>query len=117
VQGLQSFLKMVSKDTLALYTHGEKYQEYHETMLLARAKIEANLVERALLNEYSTGMTIFILANAYGYHQPRSAPEEAAKSGVDTAKIAESIDNLHKKFMQQEKKKAGESTLLGESGD
>jgi len=98
IQGLRSFLKMVSKDTMQLYTYGEKYEEYHETMLMARAKIEANLVERALLNEYSTGMSIFILANAFGYHQPRSAPEDTAKSGEETLKIAESIQALHEKL-------------------
>lgn len=63
VSGLASYLE-VTRQTLLNYTEKD---EFFATIKKAKAKIEAQYEERALLGYYNPTISIFIMKNNFGY--------------------------------------------------
>jgi len=106
VEGLTAFLGFKNRKSLHDYGKQQQYEKFHDIIATAKAKIAANLVERALLNEYSTGMAIFILANNFDYHQPAPSPKAVENEGEAIDKIATALMKLNDRLSREKKKQS-----------
>ncbi len=68
VEGLCHVLE-IDRKTLLNYEKETQYKEFFSVVKNAKIKIQQNLVERALLGENNSTITVFLLKANYGYEE------------------------------------------------
>lgn len=66
IEGLAVALDM-DRSTLLTYEKNPEYEEFHNTVKKAKARIQADMVQRALTGDYNATISIFLMKNNYGY--------------------------------------------------
>lgn len=81
IEGLCAELE-VTRQTLLNYEKLEGYEAFFDTVKRAKRKVEANMVEQALLGKYQSAVSIFLMKNNMGYsNDPKPLDSDSSSNG------------------------------------
>lgn len=87
IEGLCEYLDCDRK-TLINYENREGYEEFFHTIKKAKNKIQRDKVEKGLMGESNSAVTIFDLKNNHGY---KDKQEQELSGGIEVSKITRTI--------------------------
>lgn len=81
IEGLCAELE-ITRQTLLNYEKLEGYEAFFDTVKRAKQKVDANMVEQALLGKYQSAVSIFLMKNNMGYsNDPKPLDSNSSSNG------------------------------------